>query len=284
MITIKKTEWVIGDNGDIVSIPMFGGALAFCKITEVEGDEVSEDGHKALTYKPTGELAKNYILCFLDKTKPNQTRLIHNTKMLCELCDFTDADVPIMDKWLHDFSGVGGGVPITVSDIDIAGTPTIVFGNLAEYYQEMENEELTSGYVEYVKAFNELKSENSDAVLESGPGDLDTYCQNTLSSYQKILREYPGVLDCVNKDMYSTQLLAKIATVIQKRYNLIHFDNVVAKTAAIISNVTYFNDEGKIVPLTLTAVENFLSRVRDSIRIAPITETPTDITKVYRNF
>lgn len=284
MITIKKTEWVIGDNGDIVSIPMFGGALAFCKITEVEGDEVGEDGHKALTYKPTGELAKNYILCFLDETKPNQTRLINNTKMLCELCDFTDADIPIMDKWLHDFSDVGGGVPITVSDIDIAGTPTLIFGNLAEYYQEMEREELSSGYDEYVRAFNELKSENSDEESESEPGNFDTYCQCTVSSYQKILREYPGILDYVIKDMYSTQLLAKIATVIQKRYNLIHFDNVIAETAATISKVTYFNDKGKIVPLTLTAVENFLSRVKDSIRIAPITEPPTDITKVYKNF
>lgn len=282
MITIKRTEWVIGDDGNVVSIPMFGGALAFCKITEVEGDEVGEDHHKSLTYKPNGELAKNYILCFLDKTKPDQTRFINNSKMLCELCDFTDADEPILDKWLHDLAGVGSGLPITVSDIDIAGVPTLVFGNLAEYYQEMEDEELTTGYAEYMKAFGELKSENPDDT--SDPGDFDTYRKNTVSTYQKILSAYPGIMDYVDKDMYSTHLLAKLVTVIQKRYNLIHFDNVIAKTAATISKVTYFNDEGQIVPLTLTAVENFLSRLKDSIRVAPIEETPTDITKVYKNF
>ena len=61
--------------------------------------------------------------------------------------------------------------------------------------------------------------------------------------------------------------LAKLAGLIQKRYNQIHFDDKAYWMAQQIAAIRYFNDKGEIVPLSITALENFLNRIKDNIRI-----------------
>lgn len=84
--------------------------------------------------------------------------------------------------------------------------------------------------------------------------------------------------------MYIRSVMAKLGGIIQKRYNQIHFEEVADEVAELISDIRYFNDNGEIVMLSVTALENFISRVKDRIRIGGDVRSTVDPKSAYRNF
>lgn len=270
MIHISSVDWIRDNSNAIAALPMFGGRLTLCKITGVEGDEVTEDGHKTLIYKPDGTLAKNYVMCFI--YNDGTSKLVSNGAALSALCEFTDEDAEILHYWLLGLDGTGSGIPIVVSEVEIDNVKTLVFGNLYEYYAEMEKEEADRAY----KAAFGDNDVSKDAA--------DEFERTFQSTYAKLTKAYPDMQRNCDTDMYARSILAKLGAVIQKRYNQIHFDDVIREVAKTISDVRYFNDNGEIVPLSITALENMFSKIKDEIRISSIeTGSKTDPKSAYKN-
>lgn len=280
MITIKSTEWIMDKNGEITGLPMFGGKLTFCKITDVAGDEPGEDGHRTLTYNPDGTLAKNYILCFINGS--GNSSFIGDAAALVDLCNFMPEDVSILDKWFHDLSGIGSGIPVTVTDVEISGgVNAIVLGNLYEYYKEMELEEIAAAFQAKVAdgstSPNDRVDEESLRNWAKGVGFVPT-CTRLQQMYRDI-----GA-NC-ESDMYVRSVLAKLGGIIQKRYNIIHFDMVADEMANQISQITFFDNNGKIVHLSISMLEGFIERIKSRISLDPmagiVSESPEE---AYKNF
>lgn len=271
MISIKSIDW-IREKGEISALPMFGGQLTFCKITEVTGDEPGEDGHRTLIYNPDGTLAKNYVMCFI--YDDGTSKFIANGSDLSDLCSFKEEDRKILSDWMLGLNGAGSGIPITVTPVDIDGVETLVFGNLYEYYREMEEEERSMGYQRYIDGSNK-----DEEVLSK-----EEWSRTFMTSYQKLTRAYADIGGNCDRDMYIRSVMAKLGGIIQKRYNQIHFEEVADEVAAKISDIRYFNDNGEIAMLSVTALENFISRVKDRIRIGGDVKKTVDPKSAYRNF
>lgn len=272
MISIKSIDW-IREKGEISALPMFGGRLTFCKITEVTGDEPGEDGHRTLIYNPDGTLAKNYIMCFI--YTDGTSKFIANGSDLSSLCGFEEEDKKILNDWMLGLNGAGSGIPITVTPVEVDGVETLVFGNLYEYYREMEDEERSMEYQRYVESLG---------PIEEVPLSKDEWAKNFMTSYQKLTRAYADIGGNCDRDMYIRSVMAKLGGIIQKRYNQIHFEEVADEVAELISDIRYFNDNGEIVMLSVTALENFISRVKDRIRIGGDVKPTVDPKSAYRNF
>ena len=271
MISIKSIDW-IREKGEISALPMFGGRLTFCKITEVTGDEPGEDGHRTLIYNPDGTLAKNYIMCFI--YADGTSKFIANGSDLSSLCGFEEEYKKILNDWMLGLNGAGSGIPITVTPVEADGVETLVFGNLYEYYREMEDEERNMEYQRYLDSCSK-----DDAALSK-----EAWSNTFMTSYQKLTRAYADIGGNCDRDMYIRSVMAKLGGIIQKRYNQIHFEEVADEVAELISDIRYFNDNGEIVMLSVTALENFISRVKDRIRIGGDVKSTVDPKSAYRNF
>lgn len=281
MITIKSTEWIMDKNGEITGLPMFGGKLTFCKITDVAGDEPGEDGHRTLTYNPDGTLAKNYILCFINGS--GNSSFIGDAAALVDLCNFMPEDVSILDKWFHDLSGIGSGIPVTVMDVEISGgVKAIVLGNLYEYYKEMELEEIAAAHQAKVDGGEATPIDNPNR--EEALRNWATATGFTPTNV-RLLQMYRDIDANCESDMYIRSVLAKLGGIIQKRYNIIHFDMVADEMANQISQITFFDNNGKIVHLSISMLEGFIERIKSRISLDPMagvtSESPEE---AYKNF
>ena len=258
-IKILETDWIREDDGSIVGPPMFNGMLTFCKITKaITKAEEKDPETSALCYQADHEtLASNYMLAFISD---KGSQLLYDASDLVRICDLEEADISILNKWLMDLGLPTSGLPVTATKVDVEtndGTkPAIVFANIYEFMvQEEDNQRADAEY--------EFRKVHPDATDE----EVAVYVGKYITSAQEMLRRYPDMKDNCDNHMFIRSALAKLAGLIQKRYNQIHFDDRADWMAQQIAAIRYFNDKGEIVPLSITALENFLNRIKDNIRI-----------------
>lgn len=256
---VMRTE----DPSTILGIPIMDGYLGFMRIDEVEGD----DNHE-LIYHQDGTLAENYILSFFGPKdeKTGEYRLVKrlfNANEIVNLFGFHSLDVEKLDDFIVSLKDA---IPITVDkhqidwtdihSINIAGE-SMVIGNLYEYYEDIEDYELSNSYINF---------QNSP---EYNGEDFDWWKENCETSYKRTMRLVPNAKESCKAKLFAAAFLAKLVPVIQKRYNMIHFDDAAINIANTISRITFMNDEGRIVNLSVTALESFFDRIRSNIRIGP---------------
>lgn len=254
-IKILETDWIREDDGSIVGPPMFNGMLTFCKITKAE-EKVPDVG--ALCYQADHKtLASNYMLAFISN---KGSQLLYDATDLVRICDLSVTDIPTLNKWMMDLGIPTSGLPVTATKVDVEtsdGTKSaIVFANLYEFMVQEED-------VQRADAEAAFRKTRPDATDE----EVANYVKNYVTSAQEMARRYPDMKDNCGSHMFIRSALAKLAGLIQKRYNQIHFDDEADWMAQRIAAIRYFNDKGEIVPLSITALENFLSRIKDNIRI-----------------
>lgn len=254
-IKILETDWIREDDGSIVGPPMFDGMLTFCKITKAE-EKIPDI--EALCYQADHKtLASNYMLAFISD---KGSQLLYDASDLVRICDLDETDIQTLNKWMMDLGLPTSGLPVTATKVDVetsTGTKSaIVFANLYEFMVQEEN-------VQRADAEAEFRKTHPDATDE----EVVHYATNYVTSAQEMAHRYPDMKDNCNSHMFIRSALAKLAGLIQKRYNQIHFDDRADWMAQQIAAIRYFNDKGEIVPLSITALENFLSRIKDDIRI-----------------
>ena len=254
-IKILETDWIREDDSSIVGPPMFNGMLTFCKITKAE-EKIPDVG--ALCYQADHKtLASNYMLAFISD---KGSQLLYDATDLVRICDLDETDIPTLNKWMMDLGLPTSGLPVTATKVDVAtsdGTKSaIVFANLYEFMVQEED-------VQRAEAEAKFRKAHPDATDE----EVAAYVAKYVTSAQEMARRYPDMKDNCDSHMFIRSALAKLAGLIQKRYNQIHFDDRADWMAQQIAAIRYFNDKGEIVPLSITALENFLSRIKDNIRI-----------------
>ena len=256
---VMRTE----DPSAILGIPILDGYLGFMRLDEVEGDD-----NRELIYHQDGTLAENYTLAFFgpkDKEtgKYRLVKRLPNANAIVDLFAFQRLDIDKLNSFIKSLKDA---VPITVdkhridyrdaNGITTAILDSMVIGNLYEYYEDIEEYELTKSYAN----FKESQDYNGQ--------DFDWWKENCETSYKRTMRLIPNAKDSCKAKLFAAAFLAKLVPVIQKRYNMIHFDNVAINIANEISEITFMNDEGHIVNLSITALESFFDRIRSNIRIA----------------
>lgn len=255
-IAIKNTEWLRDDQGAIIGLPMFDGLLTFCCITDADEDKAMLN---ALCYTDSehSALASNYIMAFVSD---HSSQLVYDASDLVRICDLEEQDVDVLNDWLIGLGAPSSGLPITATKIAVhtndGDANAIVFSNMYDFIKYSDSLHLEEEVAKY-------KKENPNATDD----EIEQFKSKVPSQSRRMEASYPDMPENCRKHIYIRSALAKLAGLIQKRYNQIHFEDKALVLADQISAIRYFNDNGEIVPLSITAFDNLINRIKDNIRI-----------------
>ena len=250
------------DPTSVLGIPLLWGYLGYMRI-----DEVEDDNDHVLTYRKDGTLAENYRIVWLGKQRDDGSfTQISRISSALDLVHLLDFDPTIDTEKLQNFIlSLKDAVPVTIEsfsfeeDDELGHTVTkehLVVGNIYEYYADIEDYELEASF-ENFKLSDKYEGQT-----------FEWWKENVETSYKRTCRLVPNAKETCEANLYTAAVLAKLAPVIQKRYNMIHFDEAALDVAQYISKINFMNDDGNIVLLSLTAFDSFLERVKSNIRVS----------------
>lgn len=80
-------------------------------------------------------------------------------------------------------------------------------------------------------------------------------------------RDMDSIRSQIDSHLVVLNVFGKLGEIIQDRYNQINYKDKAKQIAEFIAEMTYWNDNGEIVPLTIRALENLLDEVKQNLRV-----------------
>lgn len=293
MITLKAIDTVLNDDNTIAGVPAFGGKICLGLIREVDGDNADDNGDVTLVYDNDGNLSRNYVMMHVIEKEDgqNKIRILFGPKDICELAGLPMEYADMIKEFLINLCGSSGS-PVGVIDCEIALPVQVpvnddehpsyktelkpyestVFVNILDVYKETHNSEVEQIANElYNDILNKTVADENEDTEEANQKIYNNALTKAEeeTNYAKLIKNNPSMPELVDSHVFVKTLLGKVCEQIQRAYNKHNYDDQVELLTNMISNMSIFNDDGEIVPLSISALENLFKRIKDSIRILP---------------
>lgn len=297
MITLKAIDTVLNDDNTIAGIPAFGGKICLGLIRTVDGDIADDNGNATLVYDDDGNLSRNYVMMHVIEKEDgqNKIRILFGPKDICELAGLPMEYADTIKEFILNLCGSSGS-PVGVIDCEIALPVQVpvnddehpsyntelkpyestVFVNILDVYKETHNSEVEQIANElYNDILDNTKADENEDMEAAKQKIYNNVYSNVLTkaeeetNYAKLIKNNPSMPELVDSHVFVKTLLGKVCEQIQRAYNKYNYDDQVELLADTISSMSIFNDDGEIVPLSISALENLFKRIKDSIRILP---------------
>lgn len=216
------------------------------------------------------ELGRNYFLAKIKKT--DGPECVWDWMPLFRSQDIaTMINCPNDAPYIKDFmvedttTPASGGVAVHVDLVNIVMDgkvydEALLISNLYEYFCDVEKEEIKQAYDIYQK-------QATDPNIHVTMPNLEAFSKSFISTRRKILKANPSVVEQCKGHFFIAAALSKLAQCLQRRYNQVNYDAASGKIADILANVTYMNDNGCIVHLSMVSAENILEKAKGQVRV-----------------
>lgn len=242
-IVYKENPIVNISTEGIQQLPLAGGTFGMALITEVTQEvlDLKDPTGFIFTDGTMTTLAHNYVMVFTHPTG--------------EVTAFRN-----VEELIH-------AIPLEPSDID-------AFTN---YLTNMHSICTASIGTYMYKETTYLPNDETGEPDESKPIETEMEGMFFYNLYEEgqMMGDIEGEIDpqqqsIIDSHINMAMITAKLAEMIQKRYNQINFDDKAKLVAQFITEITYIDDNGDVVPLSITGIENFFSKVKGNIRIGTV--------------